>query len=348
MHRASGDGLTRRSLLAASAGLALGGARMPLALAQAGRSLKVNVAGFSLGIHIPAISALREGIAAVPGYAPCEVIRIDKLPMITQSVLGGSSEIADGDVVTTLKAAEAGADIKIIGLAFNSTSLIFVANGKRVKKLEDLQEPGRVVAVNSIGDFTHVMLIGPLLKRGVDLSKITITEIGGSGNRMRALIAGKVDAVPIHVDQAASVQKEGDFPILLRPWAEYKAWFGEVFFTTGAWLQKPENRKAAVDLMRATLVAFRKADTDFAWYAGQYRKHATVKDAAKEGDDTIRSAWSTLKDEVKAWPPSMDTLTPENFQELMPVYKAAGALNGSLDMRKVVDRSILEEALKGL
>ena len=222
------------------------------AFAQAKRTLEVPLPAFTLAIHIPFVAAMREILPTVGAYEPANLVRFDSLRVITQTVVSGSHDVADGDAITTLRATEAGADLKIIGLAFNSTSLVFVVNGKKIKSLTDLQRPDTVVAVNSMGDFTHVMLIGPLLKRNVDLSKVTVVEIGGSGARVRALLSGRVDAVPIHFDQAVALSQQGDYPIMIEPWKEYQAWFGEVLFATGAWLKKPENERAAIDLLKAT------------------------------------------------------------------------------------------------
>jgi len=50
-----------------------------------------------------------------------------------------------------------------------------------------------------------VLLSGVLSKHDIDIEDTTIVEMGGSGSRMRALLAGRVAAVPVHFDQAAEV-----------------------------------------------------------------------------------------------------------------------------------------------
>jgi NitT/TauT family transport system substrate-binding protein len=349
--------VTRREalkVLALGAGAgALGGGILEAAAgrpawAQAGRVLDIPVVGFTLGIHVPSMAAMKEILPTLPGYAAAKTTRFASQRVITQTIVSGSGDIGAGDPIITLRAAEAGADVKIIGLVFNSTSLVFVVNGNKVKQLQDLQKPDTVVAVNSKGDFTHVLLVGPLLKRGVDLGKVTVVEIGGSGARTKALLAGRVDAVPVHFDQAFDIAKQGNYPVLLDPAKEYKAWFGEVYFATSDWLKKPENKRAAVDLLKANLIAFRKASSDYAWFAGQYRKHSTVEKAAEQGDDVIKPVWEVLVKQVNAFPGNMDTFTVQNFKDLVPVYKAAEALEGKVDVAKIVDRTCLDQALKEL
>ena len=316
--------------------------------AQGGRVLDIPVVGFTLGIHVPSMAAMKEILPTLPGYAAAKTTRFASQRVITQTIVSGSGDIGAGDPIITLRAAEAGADVKIIGLVFNSTSLVFVVNGNKVKQLQDLQKPEIVVAVNSKGDFTHVLLVGPLLKRGVDLSKVTVVEIGGSGGRTKALLAGRVDAVPVHFDQAFDIAKQGNYPVLLDPAKEYKAWFGEVYFATTEWLKKPENKRAAVDLLKANLLAFRRASKDFAWFADEYRKYSTNEGAAKAPDDTIKPVWEILVKQVNAFPGAMESFTVQNFKDLVPVYMAAEALEGKVDVAKIVDRTYLDQALKEL
>lgn len=314
--------------------------------AQGGRVLDIPVVGFTLGIHVPSMAAMKEILPTLPGYAAAKTTRFASQRVITQTIVSGQGDIGAGDPIITLRAAEAGADVKIIGLVFNSTSLVFVVNGNKIKQLQDLQKPDAVVAVNSKGDFTHVLLVGPLLKRGVDLGKVTVIEIGGSGGRTKALLAGRVDAVPVHFDQAFEIAKQGNYPVLLDPAKEYKAWFGEVYFATTEWLKKPENKKAAVDLLKANLLAFRRASKDFAWFADEYRKYSTNEGAAKAPDDTIKPVWDILVKQVNAFPGAMESFTVQNFKDLVPVYKAAEALEGKVDVAKIVDRTYLDQALK--
>lgn len=340
---------TRRSFLFTSLGT-LGALSLPgLPAFAADRTLTCNTVGFSLGIHIPSQFAMNEGMeAASNGESTCEAVRIDKLPVITQNLLSGASQIADSDIVSTLKAVKAGADLKVIGLTYNSSSLVFVANGDIVTSIADLAKPDVVVAVNSKSDFTAIMLAGPLAEAGLTMDDIELVEIGGSGNRVKAMLSGRVHAIPAHIDQVQSIQSEGNYTILIEPWKAYNAWYGEVLCASGAWLADAGNRAAAVACIQAHVEAFRKANSDLTWFAEQYRKYSTIKDAASATDDQIRAAWEPLKDIVNAWPNDMETLTAAGFNALNDPYVKAGVLDAPIDMSTVVDRSILDEALANL
>lgn len=330
--------------IAGAAILASGGLGQLLA---ATRRLTINIPGNSLGVHIPYMAAINEILPTLGDYGPADWQRVPKLQTITQSILTGTTEVGAGDAISTLRAAEAGADLKIIGNAFMNTSLVFVVNGDRVKDYKDLEKSGITLAVNSKGDFTHVLLIGPLKEKGVNIDEVNIITMGGSGARMRALLAGKVDGVPIHFDQASEVVKQGNYRVMVEPAKEFDAFLGEVWIVGAEWLSKPENEKAAVDLLKSTIMAFRKANSDPAWYAEMYRKYGTKKSMAEASDEEIEVVRKALGEDIGCWPNDMRH-SMSVYESLVPVYKAAGAIEGTVDLSKVVDTSVVDKALKDL
>lgn len=315
------------------------------AWAQGGKPLKANLLGFALGIHVPTTAALLD-VMPTMGYAPT-FQRMDQIRTLTQTLIAGAAEIGETDSITVMSAVESGADLKIVSLWYMHTSLVFVANADKVREFKDLEKPENVVAINGKGDITHVMLMGPLLKRGVDVKKVNLVEIGGSGARMQALLAGRVSAVPVHFDQAAEMQKKGNFKVLLEPWKEYKAWINEIWACSGAWLKKKENERAVIDLIKAQMTAFRKANTDPAWYAAGYRKHVTLKDADKATEESIKPVWEGLSKNIGAWPAKIE-MKMEYWHDLLPVYKQAEAIQGKIKPEQVVETSLARQAVSEL
>ena len=335
--------VTRRSALALGA---LGSLGIWPAIAQSKRVLKFNIVANSLGIHIPYMGALNEMLPGL-GYGLPQIDRISKLETITQSILSGSAEVGSGDAISVLRAVQAGADLKIIGNCFMNTDLVFVANAETVKTDRDLEKSSVTVAVNSIGDFTYVILVKPLEKRGIDIKKVNVIAIGGSGTRLRALVAGKIDAVPIHFDQAQQLVATGKFKILIEPWKEFDNFLGEVWIVSSGWISNPENRRAGIDLLKAVLLGFRRADNDPQWYASAFRKYGTDASMQKDPDPKIEGIRITLAQTVKAWPPDINHRI-EIYRELLPIYREAAAISGSIDIDKVVDVSLVAQALKEL
>ena len=231
----------------------------------------------------------------MPGYAEPKTARLSEIRIVTQTMIGGSADIGESDPPTVLSAAEAGAQFKIVGKPYDSTSLVFVVNGDRVKTLADLAKPETRVAIGARGDITHVILAAPLLKRGIGIEKMTLLELPGSGTRLSALLSGRIDVGSLHFDQAESIMDKGNFKILIEPWKELAGWTNEVWVVRTEWLRKPENERALTDFLKANIIAFRRANTDFDWYLESFRKYVTLKDADKMTAATLRPIWEKLR-----------------------------------------------------
>jgi NitT/TauT family transport system substrate-binding protein len=332
--------------MAAGAGAGFAIPYVPRAAAQAGRSLHLEIQGFSLAIHMPESIAINDELPKL-GYGVAKVDRVESMQVITQSIVANSAEAADADVVSSLRATEAGADIRLIGLVYNSTSQVFVVNADKIKSYADFKDPNNAIALNSRGDFIYVMLSGVLGQNNIDINDTTIVEIGGSGSRMRALLGGRVAAVPVHFDQAAEIVKQGNFKVMIEPWKTYKAWYSEAWLVPGKWLDNKDNQRAAVDLNKAMITAFRGCNADYNYFAAGFRKYATVKDAAKISDEQLKPIWQKLSREIKAWPDD-GGWSRENFKGLLPVYRKAAAVKADPDLNKVVETRFVEQALKEL
>jgi NitT/TauT family transport system substrate-binding protein len=335
--------VTRRNALKALA--AIGAYSNVLGFAQTKRPLKVNQLGFALGIHVPTTTALVDMLPGM-GYQP-ETQRLDQIRTLTQTLIAGAAELGETDSITVLSAVEQGADLKIVGVWYMQTSLVFLANADKIHDFKDLEKPDNIVAVNGKGDITHVMLLGPMIKRGVDVKKLNIVEIGGSGARMQALLSGRVQAVPVHFDQAAEVMKKGNYKILLEPWKEYSPWINEIWACNGAWLKKKENERAVIDVLKAEMMAFRKANEDLDWYTENYRKHVTLKDAKAATPESLKPLWEGLTRDIKAFPNVME-MKLEWWDALLPAYVQAGAVQGKVKPAQVVETSLARQAASEL
>jgi len=343
--------MNRREVLGLGIGgaavMALGGL-VPTRAYAAGRVLTINTLAATAAVNVPLQAGLRATLPTLAGYAAPEIQPTAKIPQIVQQVIAGASDLGDGDVASTLAACEAGADLRIIGLSYNNTSQVVVANADRLDSLATLASKGGTVAVSGIGDFMYVMLQGVLEKHKLPADKIHFVEMGSSGDRTRALMAGRVDAVPMHVEQFEQIKSRGNYHVIVHPWQEYDDWFSAVIMARTSWLQKDENKAAAVAVLKSVLTAFRQADGDYPWYKAQVAQYASSKDLRTAGDDLLKPVWETLTRRIHAFPRGMEQMTPDEFAKVIPVYQKTGALKGTLDLAKIIDRSYLEQAIKEL
>lgn len=338
---------TRRKTFQLAAGLA-GTTLLPAALRaqQPGRAMHFILEGFSLGMHVPQVLAIRE-LMVQAGYAPPKLDRIESMQVITQSIVANSADAGDSDVVSALRATEAGAKITLTGLVYNSTDQVLVVNADKIKSYEDFKNPENAIALNSRGDFIYVMIAGALARHNVDIDDTTIVEMGGSGSRLKALVAGRVAAVPIHSDQTGDLIKQGNFKVLVEPWKVYERWISEGWLVSRSWLDDADNQKALVALNKAMIASFRRANADYAYFAEGYRKYATVPNAASMTDAVLHPMWQQFSTEIKAWP-NDGGFKREYFAQLLPVYRAAHAVKGTPDLNTAVEPRFVDQALQEL
>ena len=341
--------ITRRDLLK-HAGMGLGSAALlsyaSLSFAQKNRALKAQILGFTLSIHVPAIMALNEGMQAL-GYSASDMKRIESMQVLTQSIVAGSAEVGESDIVSALRAGSVGADVKMVGMVYNNTSQVLVVNADKIKSYADFKNKDNAIALNSTGDFIYVMLSGIFERNGVNIEDATVVDVGGSGSRMRALLGGRVAAVPVHFDQAAGILKQGNYKVMVEPWKIYNPWLSEAWLVQGSWLKNADNARAITDLLKATVTSFRKTNQSLSYFVEGYRKYATVKDAKTATEDQLRPVWETLSKQIKAWPDD-GGFRVKYFEELMPVYVKAGTIKRGTNITKTIDTQYMEKAIKEL
>jgi len=281
------------------------------------------------------------------GYGPVKFDRVVKQENLTQAVLTGTVEIAGADALSVMRAAEAGADLKIIGNAYVQPSVALVVNAERVQTEKDLEKPGITWATNSPLDFLYMAVVRPLENAGVDMSKVNTITIGGSSNRLRALIAGKVDAVPVHIDQALALTKNPKFKILIKPWQAWHEYLAEVWLVSSDWLSKPKNDRLAVDFLKSMMIAFRKANTDSAWYAAAYRTYCTNPEAKSASAEEVEQIRRIFADEIGSWPKDMGH-SLSTYERLVPIWKKYGAVRGTANLQSLVNTKYSDQAIKEL
>lgn len=342
--------VNRREMM--SMGLAAGAATLASfgtrpALAQAGRALKFQILGGGAAVSVPGTAGITEILPTLKGYAAPEIARINQIRVVTQTMVAGTADIGEADPPTVFAAVEAGAKLKIIGKCYDNTSLCLIANADTVKSIEDLASPKTRVAIGARGEISHIMLVEPLMRRGIDFDKMTIVEMPGSTTRVSAIVSKRVDVASLHFHQLGEIAPHGNFQIVLEPWKEIKGWVNDALLVRADWLEKPENQRAAIDVLKAILMAYKKANSDLSWYTQMYKKISANTDAKDMTDEMMRPTWERIRSEIRAWPEDMNVSIPA-LQALLPAYKAAGAIAGTVKVEDVVETKYIQQAVAEL
>lgn len=173
----------KRAIPAIFAALAAGsaGAQMP--------TLKVGLPSISMFTVV-------HRIAAENGYFEREGIKVENQHFESGSInmralLARAVDVSDVETALILSAVGNGADLKVIGT--HSQGLHFALYAKKdIKSLKDLS--GRSFGISGIGGLPHVVILALLDRQGLDPAAIKMVAVGGTGARLKSLIAGKIDA----------------------------------------------------------------------------------------------------------------------------------------------------------
>ena len=76
-----------------------------------------------------------------------------------------------------------------------------------INSMQDLA--GKKIAISTFGGESHAAVVLSLRAAGMTQDDVEITQIGGQGDRIAALIAGSVSAAPIDVARQAEMEGEG-------------------------------------------------------------------------------------------------------------------------------------------
>jgi NitT/TauT family transport system substrate-binding protein len=152
----------------------------------------------TLKVGLPSISMFTvvHRVAADNGYFDKEGVKIEYQHFESGSInmralLARAVDVSDVETALILGAVGNGADLRVIGT--HAQGLHFALYAKRdVKSLKEIA--GRSFGISGIGGLPHVVILALLDRQGLDPAQVKMLTVGGTGARLKSLIAGKIDA----------------------------------------------------------------------------------------------------------------------------------------------------------
>ena len=152
-------------------------------------TLKLGLASLSMFTIIPHV-AQDKGFFQKEGVN-VEINHFESGSINMKALLARAVDVSDVETGLILGAAVGGADLRVIGT--HSQRLHFALYAKNeIKNLKDLY--GRNFGISGIGGLPHLVILALMDQQGLDPSKINMLTVGGTGARLTALAAGKIDA----------------------------------------------------------------------------------------------------------------------------------------------------------
>ena len=168
-----------------------------------------------------------------------------------QAMIAGSFQFSMAGTMGLVNVAKGGAPLKVI-LATNDKVLSWILSKPEVTSLKELK--GKRVAVSGVTSATTIMAKQVLAKHGLNVDRdLSLINTGGTGNSIRALMAGSVDAIVASAGERYA-GRPGGFRELVFVGDEVKNSWGTMATTDQLIQEKP---KLVAGIVKASLKALR-------------------------------------------------------------------------------------------
>ena len=253
---------------------------------------------------------------------------------VMRALLAGEADSAELSPGASLNAIDRGADLRFFGSGQPGFPYALYVR-KDITSWDQLKD--KTFGVSAPGGVPDIIARAMLARKGVDDSALKIVNAGGSGARIQALVAGKVDAVASSSQYAADADKLGikvmAFAADIVP--EYPS---TIFVTQASTLKaKPE---AAISFLAGYMEGLDYAVThrdETLKLAGKLNhKPADHPELVYTFDDTIKHGYLSIKSEIPR--DKMDWLQNEELRQ--------GVIKKKINLDKYIDETYRKEALK--
>jgi NitT/TauT family transport system substrate-binding protein len=199
------------------------------------------------GATLPFYVALDENFFQKHGFEVSPVF-MGGSPLINSAILAGEFPMGYTGGGAIISSRLAGSDL--ISIACPLPVLTIDAWAKpEIKTISELR--GKRIGVTRFGASTHFAALSMLDSAGIKSNEVTFIQNGGVGESLAALLGGRVDATMIGYPFGLRAKNAG-FPLLFRPMdSEYGLFPTAVIAARESWLRESQNRKLAVEFLRA-------------------------------------------------------------------------------------------------
>jgi ABC-type nitrate/sulfonate/bicarbonate transport system substrate-binding protein len=145
-------------------------------------------------VAFPALIAQEKGIFEKYGLK-AEIIRINSEPTTYQALISGDIDATSGAPTGLVQSNLQGVPVISLGSWDNLVSYSIATK----EKIEDLSQlKGRKIGINRLGGKSSLILRVMLEDAGLNTTKdVTLLQLGGSQERLAALMRGGIDAAPV-------------------------------------------------------------------------------------------------------------------------------------------------------
>lgn len=212
--------------------LAIASLLTPLTAPAAAQDLKP----FKFGISAPVVTVFPAFMADAHKLYEKHGLKVDIVNMEggsrgIQVLLSGEIQGMSVGLAPVVQANIKGADIRTLATTSNTIPITFFAQSK-FKGPQDLK--GANFGISTFGSETDIALSLALRKWGMTRNDVIISQVGGTGQRFTALVAGRIDAAPLLEPGITQAKQKGGFNMVLDLAAENTPWIFDSVVVTNA------------------------------------------------------------------------------------------------------------------
>lgn len=252
-----------------------------------------------------------------------------------QALLAGQTELAGQGADELILGAAEGADLIAFAAPRMKMDYVLVAKNE-IQSVADLE--GKSVGMSGPAGFDTLLTRVAVREEGMDVGDVNFVQIGGSGDRAAALLAGRVDAVTIFLSDWIELSKRTEDVHDVLYMADLVPEFTkDVIFTTREYLEENEELATAVACANLEAISWFHEDKD-RWV--QY-----VLDHVEGSTEEATSELYDLLVEIDMYPQDPDeVLQVEGMQGLVDTMVENGDISEPVDAASLIDRSYIEAA----
>jgi ABC-type nitrate/sulfonate/bicarbonate transport system substrate-binding protein len=341
MNTARGS-ISRRRVLAAVGGLTA--ATLPFVRSARAQSKKDKVTIVSAAGNL---TATLDAMLAEQGYF--DKFGLDTKPVyvadgtkIMGSVLSGEMDVCTlSGFSNVLVAIQRGAALKIINGGVVLGQQTVVTHRADIKSVKDLA--GKTIGVGSLGAQLHQIMLALLLKKGVDPSTVTWTNVGSTADVYRAVVQKTVDAGPAQIDVLPTLDKNGLHTLTDGDmWTNIPDYPFQAGFASDAVIK--EKRDILVRTLAAYATLFRFVEGPNSRDAFRSARRKALSGSGDEFDAASDFQWQFFQ-KNKPFAPDL-ILSEERITNLQNLNVRVGVQTSVMPYDKVVDMSLAKDAIK--
>jgi ABC-type nitrate/sulfonate/bicarbonate transport system substrate-binding protein len=259
----------------------------------------------------------------------------------TAAFIAKQAPIFIGTAFEIAKAVEGGEDIIFVG-GMDSLAY-YVVSTADINSLKDFE--GKPFGISRIGAVSHTIPVYMMQQAGVDINKVQWVAIGGTGERARALLAGRIVGGVLHGDVTwNTVKQSGGKLKLLATVADVapgRILDQESIAVYRDWAEK--NPQVVMDFLRAKIMSDAWAAVNTEEFIKMVAERVFGK-VDQEGLDLYTAVYDLYRS--KGYLPFFMDIKSLPIQFMLA--KEAGDLTKDLDWRKVYEPKYLNAVIKNL